>query len=316
MQKILLTGGLGFQGTHLTKRLLSEGYSVYVLNTPSEPAQANLQWLLETTPSAKANGNLFVIWGSITDKECIERLVPQVNAIIHLAAKINVDESIARPEVFYETNVLGTMHLLNWAVKHNVRFILSSTCEVYGGGEILDEHSILNPRSPYAASKAAADRMAYAYSQTFKLPVDIVRPFNVFGPLQKEGSFGAVIPKFFKSVMHGEEVTIFGDGKQSRDFVYVEDVVNAYVHILKAKKTNLCDIYTFGSGAATTVIDILNAIETITGKKAKRVHGEARKGEVPIFMAKHTITHYFPDAKPFPLQEGLRRYYQHRYADN
>lgn len=316
-KKALVTGGLGFQGTHLVRALLLQGYTVYALNTPNEHAMQNLVWLRANVPGANDPERLLIIWSSITDSECIERIMPQVSVVFHLAAKINVDESIERPRVFYETNVLGTMNVLDWAAKHHVRVILASTCEVYGGMDgLIDENSPLNPRSPYAASKAGADRMAYAYAQTYGLKVDIVRPFNVYGPLQKDAGFGAVIPMFFKRVMEGEPINIYGDGEQGRDFVYIEDVVRGYMHILAKEKTQPCDVYTFGTGVPTSVNRIVELIEAITGKKAKRNHIAARKGEVRVFIAKNTLKTYFSNEHITDITEGLRKYHVHRFGGN
>ncbi len=314
MEKILVTGGLGFQGTHLTQQLLREGHNIFVLNTPSVDAQRNLAWLLAHTPEASIGENLHLLWGSVTEIELLERIIPQCSTVFHLAAKINVDESIQRPDSFLDTNVKGTANVLNWALKNKTRVILASTCEVYGGGENIDEDAMLNPKSPYAASKTAAERLAYAYAQTYGLKVDIVRPFNVFGPLQKAGGHGAVIAIFFQRIMNDEEIEIHGDGEQARDFIYIEDVARGYLEIFKNPRAAACNVYTFGSGIPTTVNQIVEHIERITGKKVKKRHVGERPGQVRSFIAKNSLRTYFDQERITPFEEGLRKYYAYVIA--
>ena len=309
MATCLVTGGLGFQGTHLTSALIKNGDVVYVLNTPAEHAKKNLEILQKHNPLVELNKNLFVIWGSIEDSSIMERLVPQCQTVFHLAAKINVDESIERPEAFFETNIKGTYNILNWALKNKTRVILASTCEVYGGGEYLSENSILNPRSPYAASKAAAERIAYSYSTTYGLPVDIVRPFNVYGPLQKDGGHGAVIGIFTKKIKNDEEIQIHGDGHQGRDFIYIADVIKGYMDIYKSTPGVEAKVYTFGTGRDTSVNEIVAELEALMNKTANKKHVEGRKGQVTTFIAKNSLRTYFDEEEVLSFKEGLRRYY-------
>lgn len=314
---ILITGGFGFQGTHLTKALLERGDKVYVINTPSKHAVRNRDWLGKQLTKEQSD-NLEYVWTSITDTQCLERIVPKCDVIFHLAAKVNVDESIERPDVFYETNIKGTYNILNLAVDNdNTRVIMASTCEVYGGGDTLDENSNLQPKSPYGASKAAADRIAYAYNSTYKLPVDIVRPFNVYGPLQKEEGRGAVIAMFFKKVLNGETLTIHGDGTQGRDFIYVSDVVRGYLNILDRENTDEAKVWTFGTGINTSVNELTAMIIDITKASVPIKFVEGRRGQIDHFIAKHSVNDYFGGNEPMvTFREGLEKYYKFRWDDD
>ena len=316
MNKYLITGFAGFQGTHLTKALLERGDIIYGINTPSKHAMRNYEWLKSQISSEQCN-NLTAIWSSITDDQCLERLVPEVDAVFHLAAKVNVDESIERPDVFYETNIKGTYNILNLAVKNNTRVIMASTCEVYGGGDTLDENSNLMPKSPYGASKAAADRIAYAYNSTYKLPVDIVRPFNVYGPLQKEEGRGAVTAIFFRKVLNGETLTIHGDGTQGRDFIYVTDVIRGYLNILDTENKDQAKVWTFGTGVSTSVNDLTNMILEVTKSSVPITYVEGRRGQIDHFIARHSVNSYFGGTEPMvSFREGIEKYYKFRWDDD
>jgi dTDP-glucose 4,6-dehydratase len=174
--KILITGGAGFQGSHLSEFLLSQGHDVTVLNTYSKAIEPNIEHL---------QGQARIVYGSITDKTIVDKTVRGHDVVFHLAANINVDESLKNPESFLDVNVMGTHNILEAVRENHARMIYASTCEVYGDGhalkdgELLDETAELSPNSPYAASKAAADRWCNAYHKSFGVNVTIVRPFNI-----------------------------------------------------------------------------------------------------------------------------------------
>jgi dTDP-glucose 4,6-dehydratase len=278
MARILVTGGLGFQGSHLTERLINDGHDVIVMNTPSSDAMRNLSLMQSSVSSKKP----VVIWGSATDELTLERLDHNpVDVVFHLASKINVDESIERPRVFFDTNILGTYSMLELARRHKAQLILASTCEVYGGGENLNEESILNPKSPYASSKASADRIAFSYYKTYGQPIKIVRPFNVFGPRQKSGKGGALIPILFSRAMEGKDLQIHGSGEQSRDFVFVSDVVEAYVRIMESDAL-VGQAINIGTGVATSVKQIAEQVCAVSGT-GNVVHVPGRLGQVSTF---------------------------------
>jgi dTDP-glucose 4,6-dehydratase len=300
--KILVTGGGGFQGSHLVESLVKAGHHVSVLNTYSEISKANL---------ANVADKITIIWGSVTDKEIADKSVRGHDAVFHLAAHINVDESLKDPEVFVRANIFGTYNLLEAARKHDSRFILTSSCEVYGDGhdlkpgEKLSESSELKPNSPYAASKAAADRLAYSYYKSFGTDVTILRPFNLFGERQKSGTWGALIPILTAKAMRGDDLVIFGDGQSERDYTHVSDIVKAY-HLVLNNKNLKGKTVNFASGKNTKVADIADYIAKKF--KVKIVHAPARTGEVQRFPADITFAKSLGYSPKVEIWEGIDRY--------
>lgn len=279
--EILVTGGAGFQGSHLTESLLANGHWVTVLDKSSRNAVRNMQGF-------RSHDRAAFISGSVTDGQTIDRAVRDHHVVFHLAAHVNVDQSLGDPESFLETNVMGTYRVLEAVRRYRNRLIYVSTCEVYGDGhnlkegERLDEHAELKPNSPYGASKAAADRLCYSYFRSYGLDVTIVRPFNIFGVRQKSGRFGALIPRLVRQGINGEGLTIFGAGSATRDYLYVSDIVGAYNLVLRTP-TLRGQAINFASGKDTRVRDI---VEYVADKFGARIeHRDARPGEVQRFPA-------------------------------
>lgn len=302
--KILITGGAGFQGSHLTEFLLQVGHKISILNTYSEKAVFNLSAILD-----KIN----LIWGSVTDKELVEKTVRGHDVVIHLAARINVDESLKYPETVILNNIFGAVNVLEAVRKYGSRLIYASSCEVYGDGhdlkdgELLNELSELKPSSPYAASKAAVDRICYAYFKSFGLNVTIIRPFNIYGERQKSGLFGALIPILTAKALQGKNLTVFGDGNATRDYTHVSDIVRAYNLVLENSSLNGKAI-NFASGQNTKVRDIAEYI----AKKlcVKVVYGPPRPGEVMRFPADISFAISLGYIPKVNIWEGIDRYIQ------
>lgn len=226
--KILVTGGAGFLGRWLVKKLLgNRNCGIFVLDILSNGAKENLE-------EFKGDANLSeVVIGDIRDKNLLSELFRNnFDLCVHLAAQVNVQESIDNSVETFDVNVLGTLNLLEESRKNKVKFVLVSTCMVYDECKdvqsINENHPVL-PRSPYAASKLAAENFVKAYYYTYKLPTIILRPFNVYGPLQKSSSEGGVISIFLRDKIRHKKLHVFGDGKQSRDFLYVEDCADFIV---------------------------------------------------------------------------------------
>src|SRR3989344_895369 len=302
--KILITGGGGFQGSHLAKALLDGGHTVSVLNTYSERSKENLQPIIN---------HINLIWGSITDREIVEKSVRGHDVVYHLAAHINVDESLKDPHIFYYSNVLGTANILE-AVRRQpgTKLIYASTCEVYGDGhdlrsdESLNETAELRPNSPYAASKAAADRLCYAYHKSFNVSVTIVRPFNIYGEHQKQGAFGALIPILTARAMRHEPLVVFGDGEASRDYLHVSDAVQGYQLVLNNTSSLQGRAINFASGANTKVKDIAAFIANKFSVPI--VHGAARPGEVSRFPADISLAKSLGFVPRISIWEGIEIY--------
>jgi len=300
--RIVITGGAGFQGSHLAEALLTSGHEITIINTFTEEKLRNIEGIKD---------KVRVVFGSITDPVLVEKTLRGHDVVFHLAANINVDQSLKDPKSFLDVNVMGTFNVLEQVRAHGMRMIHASTCEVYGDGhdlkegELLDETAELKPNSPYAASKAAADRLCYAYYKSYGVNVTIVRPFNIYGERQKSGTFGALIPILVKKAMIGEKLTVFGDGSATRDYLHVSDLVRAYelvlnTSLLEGKSIN------FGSGVNTSVKDIAAYIAKHFDGEVK--HGPARPGEVTRFPADIRYAQSLGFQPKVGMWEGIDRY--------
>lgn len=220
MKKILITGGCGFIGSNLVKYLLKNDNDmvIYILDALTYAANLN-----NFTREEWKNPNLKFTKGNILDEDLVSSLLKKVDVVIHLAAETHVDRSIDNAYPFIKTDVLGTQVLLEAIRKIKVeRFIHISTSEIYGRAlsNPMDEDHPLNPQSPYAAAKAGADRLAYAYFLTYKLPIIIIRPFNNYGPYQFPEK---LIPLFVTNAIEGASLPVYGGGTFTRDWIHVSD---------------------------------------------------------------------------------------------
>jgi len=275
--KILITGGAGFIGSHLCEKYVKEKYTVICLDNFMSGNLINIRELLNYE-------NFKLINGDIRDYTLLEKIIQRVDIIFHLAAQIHTDRSIIEPRITYDINVLGTQNILELAKMYDVeKIIFASTSEVYGTAQYtpMDELHPLNPPHPYGASKLAADRMCYAYKKTYGLPVYIMRPFNTFGPKQKDNGYGAAISIFTRRVLSGKNPIVFGKGTQIRDYVYIDDIICAYDFILKAPST-LDGIFNFGRGEGIKINDLAKKIINKCGytDKLKISYVDPRPGEV------------------------------------
>ena len=215
---ILVTGGAGFIGRWVVKRLLDSGHEVCVLDDLSNGRIENIKEFNDKS-------NFKFILGDIRDNNLLTEVFKNVDICIHAGAAINVQESIVNPRKHYDINVNGTFNILEEARKNDVKVVLIGTCMVYdltASKAISEEHPV-NPKSPYAGSKLAAENLALSYFHAYGLPVVITRPFNTYGPYQKSDMEGGVVSIFIKSLLEGEPLNVFGDGTQTRDLLYVED---------------------------------------------------------------------------------------------
>jgi UDP-glucose 4-epimerase len=223
--KYLVTGGAGFIGSHLCEQLLSHGHRVHAIDNLSTGRLENVAHL-----SDHPRFSLHV--DSILNPFLMERLIQDADVVFHLAAAVGVKLIIEKPVSTIETNVQGTEVVLRLASRHRRKVVLTSTSEVYGKNSKLpfceDDDCNYGPttigRWRYAYSKALDEFMALAYRQETQLPIVITRLFNTVGPRQT-GRYGMVIPRFIRQALHGEPITVYGNGKQSRSFTYVGDVV-------------------------------------------------------------------------------------------
>ncbi len=308
--KILVTGGAGFIGGHLCEALTSKGNNTVALDNMANANINNVRNLLN-----KPNFRLVI--GDISDIELLRRVTRNVDAIFHLAAQIHIDRSIMYPETTFEINTMGTLNLLKVAVENDVkRFIFASTSEVYGTAQripMTEDHP-LNPASPYAASKLAADRLCFAYHNTFNLNVAIVRMFNTFGPRQKDSGYASVIPIFIKRVLQNKPPIVYGDGKQTRDYLYIKDAIAAYLKILEDDRF-VGQTVNVGTGNEIAINDLASLIIRLSGRKnIEVVHSSPRPGEVTRLCADINNIQSICGWKPkYTIEEALAefvRWYQ------
>ena len=252
MKTYLVTGGAGFIGSNFVIYMLNKYSDVKIINVDKLTYAGNL----ENLKSVESNPNYVFVQADICDKEAIQSLFDQydIDYVVNFAAESHVDRSITTPEIFVQTNVLGTVNLLNiaknaWAVgddqyKDGVKFMQVSTDEVYGslGAEgFFMETTPLDPHSPYSSSKASADLFVKAYSDTYKLPVNITRCSNNYGPYQFPEK---LIPLMINNTLQHKELPIYGDGMQIRDWLYVEDHCKAIDMVVRGGK--LGEVYNVG----------------------------------------------------------------------
>ncbi|MET3292090.1 UNVERIFIED_CONTAM: UDP-glucose 4-epimerase [Brevibacillus sp. OAP136] len=218
---VLVTGGAGFIGRWVVKQLLEDGHHVWVIDDLSNGSQENLAQLLDKP------GFRGLTIGSILDADILGELFAQpFEVCFHLAASINVQDSIDNPRTTFENDTVGTFLLLEQCKKHRVKMVLMSTCMVYDRSTHpmgISETDPIKPASPYAGAKLAAECMALSYHYTYDLPVVVVRPFNTYGPFQKAGGEGGVVSIFLVNCLDEKDIEIYGDGTQTRDLLYVED---------------------------------------------------------------------------------------------
>lgn len=231
--KVLVTGADGFIGSHLTEELVHHGYTVkaFVLYN-----SFNTWGWLDTLPESVME-NVEVFQGDIRDPHGVEQAMADVDAVFHLAALIAIPFSYHSPDTYVDTNVKGTLNVLQAARKHSVsRVLVTSTSEVYGTAQYvpIDEKHPFQGQSPYSATKIGADRLAESFYRSFQLPVTIVRPFNTYGPRQ---SARAVIPTIITQLLSGKTEIKLGALSPTRDFNYVKDTVNGYIEIYKSERT-------------------------------------------------------------------------------
>src|SRR6184192_2944381 len=278
----LVTGGAGFIGSHLVERLLAHGARVRVLDNFSTGARSNL-------PFAKAFGRrLEVVRGDIRQRGVVERATRGVRVVFHQAAMRSVPRSVKDPLGANANNVTGTLHVLEAARRARVsRVVYASSSSVYGDNPDLPKREDQPPApiSPYAVSKAAGEQYARVWSRLYGIATVGLRYFNVFGPRQDPKSeYAAVIPRFILWALHGSPLEVHGDGEQSRDFTYIDNVVEANLAAASAPAA-AGEAFNVGCGNRVSLLEIIGRLEKILGHPVARRHTPARAGDVPHTQA-------------------------------
>jgi dTDP-glucose 4,6-dehydratase len=277
-KRVLVTGGAGFIPSNFVRHLLdSTPYEVVSLDALTYAGN------LDNLTDVLGHERLSFVHGDICDPDLVAEIVREVDVILSAAAESHVEKSIVEgASEFVSTNVVGTQILLD-AIRRNPvdRFILMSSSEVYGTAERapMDEEHPLNPRSPYAATKAGADRLAYSYYVTYDLPIVIVRPFNNYGPFQHPEK---VVPRFITQALTDEPLTIHGDGHASRDWLFVEDDAEAMDAVIEADLGDVAgEVINIATGVDISISEIADLVLDGVGKsRSLKLHTPERPGQV------------------------------------
>jgi UDP-glucose 4-epimerase len=269
--KILISGGGGFIGSHLTDYLLSTGHEVLVLDDFSGASEVNLN-------HAKESNKLSIIKGSILDQDLVNNLMADVSSCYHLAASLGVEKINSEPIKSLEANLKGSEIVLNSAANNGIRTLLASSSEVYGKNPVmpLSENSDRVLGSPqvarwsYSEAKALDELYAFELYKNKSFPVSIARFFNTVGPRQS-GSYGMVLPRFVKGALNNQPLFVYGDGTQSRTFCSVTDVVKALVLLMESEKS-IGETFNIGSTDEITINNLANKVIKLTNSKSEIVY--------------------------------------------
>ncbi len=302
MADCLVTGGAGFIGSHLAEALLARGHRVRVLDNFSTGRRDNV---------AAWRGRVEVIEADLADRDAVRAAVRGAELVFHQAALASVPRSVADPLATHQACATGTLHVLLAAREAGVRRVVyAASSSAYGNSARLPKRETdpTLPLSPYAVAKLAGEQYCAAFTQVHGLETVRLRYFNVFGPRQPPDSpYAAVIPRFIRALLAGEPPVIHGDGGQSRDFTYVEDVVRA--NLLAAEAPGVGGkVYNIAAGRRTTLLELVARINTLLGTGVAPVHDDPRPGDVrhsqaDISAARNDLGY----APRFDVEEGLRR---------
>lgn len=299
MAQFLVTGGAGFIGSNIVRRLVVEGHKVRVLDNFSTGSRENLKGL-----------KIELIEGDLTSYHMVQRAVKGVDYILHQGALPSVPRSVNDPIASVNVNVMGTLNVLTAAMEEGVkRVVYASSSSIYGDSPELPKHEEMlpAPRSPYAASKLAGEHLCQVFYRTYSLETVILRYFNVFGPYQNPYSqYAAVIPKFITAALAGYPVVIFGDGEQSRDFTFVDNVVEANLAAIAAPREALGEVFNIACGKSYSLLQVLRMLENVLKKRIERVFKDPQPGDVKHSRADISKARELLGYNPkIDFQEGL-----------
>ena len=281
MSKVLVTGGAGFIGSNLTEALLKKGYSVRVLDDFSTGKRENLLY-------DEAYPSLEMVEGDIRDLAVCQKAMKGIDYVFHQAALPSVQRSVEDPLGSNAVNAGGTLNILFSAREERVkRVIYASSSSIYGDTPTLPKHEEMpsNPLSPYALQKYIGEQYCRLFYELYGLETVSLRYFNIFGPKQDPASvYSAVIPRFIDALLKGHPPLIFGDGEQSRDFTYIDNVVRANLLAMSAEHLQ-GEAINIACGKRVSLNQLLNILKEIVGSKVSPVHEEPRKGDVKHSLA-------------------------------
>ncbi|MEW6281863.1 MAG: SDR family NAD(P)-dependent oxidoreductase [Candidatus Eremiobacterota bacterium] len=295
--KVLVTGGAGFIGSHIAAHFLSQGAEVVVLDSFRSGSRRNLEEL----PGAR------LVEASVTDPGAVLSAARGADYVFHLAAMVSVPESLEKPEECVDINVVGTLNVLRAARSHGCRkVVLSSSAAVYGDDPELPKRESMRPcpRTPYGITKLDGEYYLEMARTEWGVPTVSLRYFNVYGPRQDPRSqYAAAIPTFASRALKGEDVSIYGDGLQTRDFIYVRDVVAA--NVLAATNSAMWGTFNVAGGKAVTILELAREIVRRVGSPSRILHGPERPGDIRHSVADVGRIRGFGFEPEIALREGL-----------
>lgn len=300
----LVTGGAGFIGSNLAEALLNEGHNIRVLDNFSSGRQENIQ---------KIAKDIELIRGDLRSPETVEKAVKGVEYILHLGAMPSVPISVKDPIGTNASNIDGTLNVLMAAREYSVnRLVFASTCAVYGDDPTLPKVETMapNPQSPYALQKLAGEFYCRQFSDLFGVSAISLRYFNVFGKRQDPTSlYSAVIPKFVDAALSGQPITVFGDGEQTRDFIFIDDIVAANLAAIGADNSVNGKAINIASGSRMSINALIEHLSTVLGKKLSPEYKPTLKGDI-----RHSVADVESAGKNLAFtskirfEEGLAKY--------
>jgi len=300
--RILVTGGAGFIGSHIAETLIEKGHEVIVLDDLSTGREENL---------AHLTGRFRFVRGSITDTHLLAEVMRGVQVVFHQAALGSVPRSVEEPRTTHDVNITGTFNVLMAARDAGVqRVVYAASSSAYGDTPTLPKAETMLPRplSPYAVSKLVGEYYCQVFTRVYGLETVSLRYFNVFGPRQNPHSqYAAVIPKFITAALKGEPLTVFGDGEQSRDFTYIENVVQANLLAMESPHA-VGKVYNVACGGRYTLNELIRQLEAVFGRKLEVQYlppraGDVKHSEASIEAAQRDLGYRVL----VPFEEGLRR---------
>ncbi len=301
--RALVTGGSGFIGSNIVKLLVERGYDVRVIDNLSSGYLENINDYMHSGAVSFSDGD-------VTQEASLDKVMDGVDVVFHLAASVGRQRSLDNPQLDSQTNLIGTINVLEAMKKHGVhRIVYSSSAAMFGElvTPTIDENHPQNADSPYGVSKLAAEKMILAYSGLYDITGICLRYFNIYGVNQRFDLYGNVIPIFAERIYAGEPIIIYGDGTQTRDFLNVDDVANA--NLIAASSKNGTDVYNLGSGTSVTINWLAETMQRIAGKNVGIKYEPERPADVMHCKANSAKAEQILGFRAaVSLEDGLNKY--------
>jgi UDP-glucose 4-epimerase len=298
-RNVVITGGAGFIGSNLARNLI-EYNNVIIIDNLSTGRMENISDIIH-------KNNLVCIQGSILDRDMLEKAFRGIDFVFHQAAISSISQSISDPLLTNEVNINGTLNVLFNAKKHRIKkVVFASSSSIYGDASALPTTEMMPPDllSPYALTKLVGEYYCDIFSKVYGLPTISLRYFNVYGPNQNPNSdYSAVIPSFISCALKNQQPVIYGDGHQTRDFIFVEDIVRANIIAAESTITGAINI---GSGCQTAVNTVLESISAILHKELKPIHQPPKSNDVKDSLADITLARSIGYSPLYDLEYGLK----------